>query len=170
MGTSIPSSVQKKYEEEVYGRELYPGEMSGGMSSGSSSSFSGSPSGESSSPAPGFFFFFFFSFFFFFFFSFFLFFFFFFFLFFFLFSFLFCFVLFVFTNHSPLLFPSPSKKIAEQKSHFDEDQNLCVICLDNGREVVFTPCGHLVTCKSCSKLSECPICRSKIDASLTVFY
>ena len=29
------------------------------------------------------------------------------------------------------------------------DQNLCVVCLDAKREMVYTPCGHLVTCQVC---------------------
>ncbi|VDH90557.1 Hypothetical predicted protein [Mytilus galloprovincialis] len=39
-----------------------------------------------------------------------------------------------------------------------EDLYTCKICLDEKVGVTFLPCGHLVTCKSCSpKLRKCPV-------------
>ncbi len=46
----------------------------------------------------------------------------------------------------------------------DVNEDLCVVCLDNHRNTVFVPCGHLVTCNACSiEINECPICRRHID-------
>ena len=39
----------------------------------------------------------------------------------------------------------------------------CVICLENGKDIVFQPCWHQVTCSECAiRLKECPICREVI--------
>ncbi|XP_061176119.1 E3 ubiquitin-protein ligase XIAP-like [Saccostrea echinata] len=44
-----------------------------------------------------------------------------------------------------------------------KDQFICKICMDERVGVVFTPCGHIVTCSKCSKsLRKCPICRENI--------
>lgn len=40
----------------------------------------------------------------------------------------------------------------------------CKICLDSIVSVVFLPCGHCMTCKSCAlSFSTCPMCRMNID-------
>lgn len=39
----------------------------------------------------------------------------------------------------------------------------CVICMDNKRCMLFMPCRHVVSCKTCSeKLDKCPICKQQI--------
>jgi hypothetical protein len=50
----------------------------------------------------------------------------------------------------------------------------CSICLCNEPSIVFTPCGHKVTCKTCSDtLSEtdadCPVCRRPVVGRHRVF-
>lgn len=48
--------------------------------------------------------------------------------------------------------------------------NTCVICLENKKEFVFVPCGHLAACGKCSfTLNTCPICRTPIDKKQRVF-
>jgi len=43
----------------------------------------------------------------------------------------------------------------------DRAPDLCVICLENNLETVFTACGHSCCCTRCSsRLSKCPICRA----------
>ncbi|KAH9489624.1 Baculoviral IAP repeat-containing protein 7-B [Bulinus truncatus] len=52
------------------------------------------------------------------------------------------------------------------KSANDElrDQTECKICLDKSVEIVFLPCGHLVSCTECAAaLTLCPICRQEIQ-------
>lgn len=47
---------------------------------------------------------------------------------------------------------------------------LCKICMDHEREICFLPCGHFVTCGSCSdKVYDCPICRQSIDRNFRVY-
>ena len=50
------------------------------------------------------------------------------------------------------------------------EERSCRVCLKEEVCIVFEPCAHLATCSKCSpKLSECPICRKKIDRKLRVF-
>lgn len=53
----------------------------------------------------------------------------------------------------------------------DELDNQCKICLEARCDVVFTPCGHVCSCKNCaSQLSrKCPICR-KVSKKVNLFY
>nr|KAI8735853.1 baculoviral IAP repeat-containing protein 3-like isoform X1 [Biomphalaria glabrata] len=57
-----------------------------------------------------------------------------------------------------------SKQIQEQIRDLKEknvqlrEQMLCKICMDSQVEIVFLPCGHLVSCKDCAlALKDCPI-------------
>jgi len=38
----------------------------------------------------------------------------------------------------------------------------CVVCLENPREVILMPCGHLVCCLTCEAQlnNRCPVCRT----------
>ncbi|WAR08504.1 BIRC2-like protein, partial [Mya arenaria] len=39
----------------------------------------------------------------------------------------------------------------------------CKICLDNRADVIFLPCGHIVSCPQCAPaLDLCPVCRKSI--------
>ena len=43
----------------------------------------------------------------------------------------------------------------------------CKICLDEKVCITFVPCGHLVTCQTCSpKLRKCPLCRTFIRRTI----
>jgi hypothetical protein len=51
------------------------------------------------------------------------------------------------------------------------EPGLCVICMEEARVAVFTPCGHLACCQDCgNSLRLCPICRTPIADVLLVFY
>jgi len=43
----------------------------------------------------------------------------------------------------------------------DVDLRLCVVCLNNPREVILLPCGHVVVCVDCMERlnGTCPLCR-----------
>jgi len=55
---------------------------------------------------------------------------------------------------------------AEPRSDLPEmlrEAAVCKICYDEPMTVLFRPCGHLLTCRSCAQqLSNCPICRQSI--------
>jgi hypothetical protein len=60
----------------------------------------------------------------------------------------------------------------DEEEDIDENQ-LCVVCLENPREEVLVPCGHWVMCSECcaeikSSSNECPMCRQEIIESAAV--
>lgn len=49
----------------------------------------------------------------------------------------------------------------------DDDDNTCIICLDQPASAVFNPCSHRVTCAACAQLvidarQPCPLCRGSL--------
>jgi E3 ubiquitin-protein ligase LRSAM1 len=51
----------------------------------------------------------------------------------------------------------------------DED-NECCICMDDSRQIVFLPCGHVCTCKTCGvPLAKCPLCRVDIAQKINLY-
>ena len=63
------------------------------------------------------------------------------------------------------------------------DSNLCIICCENQRDILFKPCNHFCLCRICNnkliefnknnneqkdKLSKCPICRKNVNNILDV--
>ena len=51
----------------------------------------------------------------------------------------------------------------------DEDQSLCVVCLERPRVVLFLTCAHLCVCEACASLMHaCPLCRVE-GATLRVY-
>uniref|UniRef100_UPI00358F0481 E3 ubiquitin-protein ligase XIAP-like n=1 Tax=Myxine glutinosa TaxID=7769 RepID=UPI00358F0481 len=53
-----------------------------------------------------------------------------------------------------------------------QDERMCKVCMDQEVSVVFTPCGHLVTCFDCASsasLLKCPICRSVVRGILRTY-
>jgi ATP-dependent DNA helicase PIF1 len=60
--------------------------------------------------------------------------------------------------------------IQEQNDNSQSDDKLCVICIDNAKDIVFIPCGHVSVCKNCSDgLKICPLCRSDITTTNKIF-
>ena len=50
------------------------------------------------------------------------------------------------------------------------NQFRCVVCFSKQKTIVFEPCLHFSTCRSCSdKVSHCPICRCEFESRLPVF-
>ncbi|GAV78716.1 GIDE domain-containing protein/zf-C3HC4_3 domain-containing protein [Cephalotus follicularis] len=48
--------------------------------------------------------------------------------------------------------------------------DLCVICLEQEYNSVFVPCGHMCCCTTCaSHLSNCPLCRRRIEQVVKTF-
>lgn len=78
---------------------------------------------------------------------------------------------------------SENSKISENKNEnkinndhtHNEMKNLCVICMENEKVVIFIPCGHRCTCESCgdkifSFKKVCPICKLKIEFKISKVY
>lgn len=71
------------------------------------------------------------------------------------------------TNQQDLLDCLAPDRIKQEKP----EQGRCAVCLDLGVRVVFTPCGHMCTCRECStKLTKCPLRRRSIDQCVTVYF
>ncbi|XP_062187677.1 E3 ubiquitin-protein ligase SP1-like [Phragmites australis] len=48
--------------------------------------------------------------------------------------------------------------------------DICVICLEQEYNAVFVPCGHMCCCMTCSShLTNCPLCRRRIDQAVRTF-
>lgn len=52
----------------------------------------------------------------------------------------------------------------------------CVICMDNNKNIILQPCGHLVYCNECydnyynaQKFMTCPICRNEIANIIKIY-
>ncbi|CAL7947400.1 unnamed protein product [Xylocopa violacea] len=51
-----------------------------------------------------------------------------------------------------------------------EDQ-LCIVCRTNPREIILLPCGHVCLCEDCSVniTSDCPVCRAPISQKAAAY-
>eukprot|EP01083_Nonionella_stella_P010494 29868_1 len=68
-------------------------------------------------------------------------------------------------------YPTPSMekddvKDSHTNDHDEQDNetlNECVVCMDNEKQYVCVPCGHLCLCLDCSRIinGKCPMCRSE---------
>lgn len=59
-------------------------------------------------------------------------------------------------------------KVGEKSS--SSENNLCRICLDKERNILFKPCHHILTCADCSRtVRECPLCRKKIEKRVRIY-
>lgn len=66
---------------------------------------------------------------------------------------------------------SPDDKQAVMEGEAEEEKELCVICMDRIREIVYLPCAHFITCPLCGPcLKECPLCAKKIDKQLKIYW
>lgn len=54
-----------------------------------------------------------------------------------------------------------------------KNNTLCVICLENLKNIMLTPCHHLVFCIECARTDQlddnCPICRKKYTSACVVY-
>ncbi|KAH9510063.1 Baculoviral IAP repeat-containing protein 7-A [Bulinus truncatus] len=65
-----------------------------------------------------------------------------------------------------------SEKINSLKENNNilRQQTVCKICMDKEVEIVFLPCGHLVSCAECaSAMKDCPVCRKHVKGTVRAF-
>lgn len=49
-------------------------------------------------------------------------------------------------------------------------QNKCIRCIENGREMIFDRCGHVVICEACQPPDKiCPVCHMPYDNAIKFF-
>ncbi|KAK9794354.1 hypothetical protein WJX73_002003 [Symbiochloris irregularis] len=64
--------------------------------------------------------------------------------------------------------PAPARAPVDMDDLLGNDDHDCIVCLDNPREMIFIPCGHLITCQGCAQQVKakqpalCPLCRTAI--------
>jgi hypothetical protein len=68
-------------------------------------------------------------------------------------------------NFNTSSLPLPANLILE-KTDNEEDQ--CIMCYSNRKNLTFHPCNHNITCSECylkfTKKLECPICKGSIQS------
>ena len=61
----------------------------------------------------------------------------------------------------------------EKKKKINEirELNVCIICMEFQRNIMFSPCNHLICCEKCSNENvkdECPECKKKIEDKIDI--
>jgi baculoviral IAP repeat-containing protein 7/8 len=52
-----------------------------------------------------------------------------------------------------------------------KEASLCRICCNNNYNIVFIPCGHVLSCQTCSeRFNKCPFCRQIIKSTMTIYF
>lgn len=65
---------------------------------------------------------------------------------------------------------SPGADVTNKDASHSTEASLCKICYSLDMSILFRPCGHLLTCRSCAdQLSNCPICRCPIFEKIRAF-
>jgi len=84
-----------------------------------------------------------------------------------------------FDDHEHVLSEIGLSTAAFQAMRETSNEHLCLVCLEGTKQVflvllpscqvVFIPCGHMVTCVTCGpRLTACCVCRAKIGNSITI--
>ena len=70
--------------------------------------------------------------------------------------------------------PIVNQAIVQQISSVAErEDQFCIICTTNNREIAFAPCGHFCICRICNSnplVTRCPICRNPESVALEIFH
>ncbi|XP_045198428.2 baculoviral IAP repeat-containing protein 7-like [Mercenaria mercenaria] len=67
------------------------------------------------------------------------------------------------------LTPADSDTLQEENTKLKK-QLLCKICMDSDSNVVFIPCGHMVSCEKCAPhIRKCAVCRVPIKGRVKAF-
>ncbi|XP_060575412.1 baculoviral IAP repeat-containing protein 7-B-like [Ruditapes philippinarum] len=65
--------------------------------------------------------------------------------------------------------PNDSDVLQEENTKL-KSQLLCKICMDSDSNVVFIPCGHMVSCEKCAPhIRKCAVCRVLIKGRVKAF-
>ncbi|CAL5223801.1 g6372 [Coccomyxa viridis] len=67
----------------------------------------------------------------------------------------------------------PANSESCTKGEDQDDEDLCIVCWEREREVIFCDCMHMCTCQSCASDvmaagALCPMCRTRIHSTITV--
>ncbi|KAK0042866.1 E3 ubiquitin-protein ligase XIAP [Biomphalaria pfeifferi] len=58
----------------------------------------------------------------------------------------------------------------KESNNILRQQTTCKICMDREVDIVFLPCGHLVSCTECAvAMKDCPVCRAHVRGTVRAF-
>ncbi|XP_045195485.2 baculoviral IAP repeat-containing protein 2-like isoform X2 [Mercenaria mercenaria] len=64
----------------------------------------------------------------------------------------------------------PLETLLEENQKLKENQ-MCKICLDSRADIIFLPCGHMVSCPQCAPaLTKCPVCRKTVNGHIKAVF
>ncbi|KAM4664860.1 E3 ubiquitin-protein ligase LRSAM1 isoform 2-T2 [Discoglossus pictus] len=70
----------------------------------------------------------------------------------------------------PRYLPSPGSPTAPPTEVEDRNSE-CVVCMEQGAQTIFLPCGHVCCCGRCGDaLSSCPLCRGDIAQRIRIYH
>jgi hypothetical protein len=59
------------------------------------------------------------------------------------------------------------KKHVPERIFGEDDGGECIICMDQPKNSIFSPCGHFISCSACANVCKsCPLCRGPIENRL----
>ena len=62
------------------------------------------------------------------------------------------------------------QRLESENNILSDDEDVCVVCLMNPKNIVLVPCGHVCGCKRCLELvDKCPVCRKAIERKIPMF-
>lgn len=67
---------------------------------------------------------------------------------------------------------SRKERRSKQRIETISDEQRCVVCVTNPKEVIVLPCGHVCLCEDCAIQikSACPVCRCDIKSKAAAYY
>jgi len=73
-------------------------------------------------------------------------------------------------QYSSITTPSPLATVLPTSE--DNEEGMCIVCLDNQADAAVVPCGHMCGCIACLqgiKDSKCPVCRGPISSIIRIY-
>jgi hypothetical protein len=66
------------------------------------------------------------------------------------------------------------KQLGIHDDELEDDNHLCVVCMEHPRNIVLVPCGHMALCKECcntiitDQKNKCPMCCQAVEYHVEV--
>lgn len=66
----------------------------------------------------------------------------------------------------------PDCKYSPPEKERDDDDQSCCVCMNEQKNVVFVPCGHVSTCVECANKiqSSCPVCNENFERKIKIYW
>ena len=65
--------------------------------------------------------------------------------------------------------------VSVTEEHMEDEENMCVVCMERPSKTAMVPCGHASFCEECAKrlkstLGKCAICRTNIQTVVNIYF